>query len=195
MGTQHHLGQLAWEPPSQGNRGHRPPVSNRPRSDNMELRQVGLNLDPTPAETLDDSGLALSSPQPEPCPGLAISPPESPGAGAHLEGWMDMDGSGQMVPSAGATFVLGQERVGSTAWPWLLAHGARGRSWREGRAGAALGCLSLPAEGGGALFALVSVPEGPWLLILLPCPERFPHSCPVQIQPILQDLWASSTLL
>lgn len=54
----------------------------------MELRQVGLNLDPTPAETLDDSGLALSSPQPEPCPGLAISPPESPGAGAHLEGWM-----------------------------------------------------------------------------------------------------------
>ena len=50
-----------------------------------------------------------------------------------------MGGSGQTVPSAGATFVLGRDSVGSTALQRLLGHGVRGSFWLEGRGRSFLG--------------------------------------------------------
>lgn len=98
-----------------------------------------------------------------------------------------MGGSGQIVPSAGATSVPSQGNVGRQPGH-AAGHGGRGGlqhlPWAVEMP--TLLCMS----------PVLGLSSSPGLLrTLLPSRVRFSHSCPVQIQPIFQLLLASGSLL
>lgn len=179
-GTQHPLSRLAREPPSKKSQGHLTlgplaPSVNLASQPGDPLLQPRLSSDPRldPALNLGSPLLCLL--------GLGS---------AWREGSEEVGASGQMVPSAGTTAVLGWE----TAWDGDPSHGSWvmvwGRFWLETWGRSCPGLPTCAPRGVGVPRLLWGRPPGAWGF----CPSCSPDYV-VHTQPIFQDFLASGCLL